>query len=42
MTLMTLGIIARDLGVILGFDGLVNFLGELIFLNLLMLAQDRS
>ena len=40
--LMTLRIIARYLGVELGLDGFVNFAGKLIFLNLLVLAKDRS
>ena len=39
---MTLGIIARNLGVELGLDGFVNFAGKLIFLNLFVLAKDRS
>ena len=39
---MTLGIIARNLGVELGLDGFVDFAGKLIFQNLFVLAKDRS
>lgn len=38
---MTLGIIARYLGVELGLDGFVNFHSKFISLDLFLLAEDR-
>ena len=40
--LVTLGIIARQLGVELSLDGFVDLAGKLVASHLVLLAKDRS